>query len=65
MQRLGNDEKMEVQVLCAEILDNVEILTNLIYLVRDGHSTGAEKEKYLKITSEKVDELCQIVRKHC
>ena len=65
MRSLGNDEKTEVQILCAEILDDVEILINLIYLVGDNHSTAVEKEKYLKIAGEKINEICLIVRKHC
>lgn len=65
MRSLGNDERTEVRILCAEILDDVEILTNLIYLVRDDHSTSVEKEKYLKLAWDKLNELCLIVRKHC
>lgn len=65
MQNIGNDERTEVPLLCTEILDHVEILTNLIYLVRDGRSTGVEKDRYLKLTDEKINELCQILRKRC
>jgi hypothetical protein len=65
MRGPGIDEPTEVQILCAELLDDIEILTNLIYLIRDGHSTGVEKEKYLRIAGDKLNELCLIVRKHC
>lgn len=65
MRGLRNDEKTEVQILCTEMLDNIEILTNLIYLIRDDHSTAVEKEKYLRIAGDKINEICLIVRKHC
>lgn len=65
MRRLIDDERTEAQFLCAQIRDHVEILTNLIFLIQDGRSTGVEKRKYLRIAGDKLMSLCLIVRKCC
>lgn len=64
MQIPGNDET-EIKALCDEMLDHLEILANLIYLVGNSDLPNLEKEKYLKISNEVLNKLCQIVRKHC
>lgn len=64
MPSLRTDERTEVQNLCAQIVDHLEILTNLLFLVRDSRSTGTEKGNYLRIAGDELNELCLIVRKH-
>jgi hypothetical protein len=64
MQHIEYNKATEVQALCEEILDDVEILTNLIYLLKDQHSTAGDRQMYLKLTDEKVTDLREIIRRH-
>jgi hypothetical protein len=64
MHRIEYNQATEVQALCDEILDDVEILTNLIYLLKDQHSTAADRKMYLKLTDEKITDLREIIRRH-
>jgi hypothetical protein len=64
MQNIGNSERTDVQVLCDEILDDVEILTNLVYLLKDQRTTPADQRLYLKLTEERMTDLRSIIRKH-
>jgi hypothetical protein len=63
MQNIGNGGKAEVQLLCAEILDDLEMLTNLIFLLKDGQFTAADRRLYLNLADEKMKDLRLIVRR--
>lgn len=64
MQTAQTNTAMDMQTLCEEILDDVEVLTNLIYLLKDQQSTAADRQMYLRLTDEKMAELREIIRRH-
>lgn len=56
-------DETEVQSLPEAILDDVEALINLVYLLKDERSTPTDHKMYIKLADEKMNDLRDIVRR--